>query len=109
MTLIRGRSHFHKKCSFVTFFDSFSLLQLDKKLFDQLVGPPRANLLIVVILATALFIPKYTKKELLQIFETVLEAWASTTFKKFWNKPLKAHSLDMYYEKSHMECYNFYQ
>ena len=60
-------------------------LELDEELFGKLTGPPRLSL--AVISATALFVPKYTKKDLQRILKTVLEARAPTTSENLEDKP----------------------
>ena len=55
---------------------------------------------------------KYSAEDLQQIFKTVLEAKAPTpAFQPDgpWEKLFKAQVPDLYYRKTHMECYNFCQ
>ena len=71
-----------------------------------------ASFTITFVAATS--IPKYSKDDLQQIFKVVLEALAlalapaPVISKVLWEK-LKANFLDVYREKSHMDCYNFCQ
>ena len=109
MTLVWGCRCPCKKWPSVTFFDSFLSLELGDKLFDQLIGHPGANLPIAIILSIAFLVPKHIKKDLQRIFKIVLEVQASTTSKKSQDKFLKARFPNMYHDKSHMKCYNFYQ
>lgn len=53
--------------------------------------------------------PQYTVDNLQQIFKTILKAQTLTILEDPWYKPLKAYLLDIYYGKSLIECYNFYQ
>ena len=63
-------------------------------------------------------VPKYSKDNLQRIFKAVLEAWVSAPAPALASAPvvsemprekLKARFLDVYCEKSHMDCYNFCQ
>lgn len=85
------------------------LSELGDKLFNQFAGPVRAKLPIAVIPAATSTVCKYIKKDLQRILKTVLEVQAPTASKEPWDKSLKARSLDIYCEKFHIECYNFYQ
>ena len=53
-------------------------------------------------------VAKYTEENLQRIFKTILKARALPSDGPR-EKPLKARSPDIYYGKSHMECYNFCQ
>ena len=53
-------------------------------------------------------VAKYTEEDLQRILRTVLEARAPPS-DGVREKSLKAKSPDVYYGKSHMECYNFCQ
>ena len=55
-----------------------------------------------------LLMAKYIEKDLQQILKAVLEAQVPASNKPL-EKLLKARSPDVYYGKSHMECYNFCQ
>ena len=79
----------------------------------------KAKLLIAIAPATAINVPKYFEDDLQQILKTILEAQtpasapvpvpALAPSEEPQDKPLMARSLDAYYEKSHMDCYNFCQ
>lgn len=73
MILVQDRGRLCKKRFSIILFDSFSSLKLDDKLFNQSVGPLGANFSIVVNFAIAFPTPKYTKKDIQQIFKIVLE------------------------------------
>lgn len=105
MTLIQGRDHLHRERLSIALFDSFSLFELEDKLFNPFARPLKANLLIAVVLATIFLVFKYIKKDLQGIFKTILEVWAPTTSQEPRDKPLKACPPDLYY----MEYYNFCQ
>lgn len=62
---------------------------------------------LAIASAAAFVISKYIEENLQQIFQTILKVRAPTTSKEPWNKPLKAHSLNVYYRKSHIEYKNF--
>ena len=51
---------------------------------------------------------KYTEEDLQQILKAVLEAQVPA-FDEPREKLWKARTHDLYYGKSHMECYNFCQ
>ena len=95
MTLIQGRGcpcrkHISKKSS--------PLPELDYN---------KAPVDSPISLSTPL-VAKYTKEDLQKIFRTILEAQASSSDRPY-EKQLKARSPEIYYGKSHMECYNFCQ
>ena len=52
-------------------------------------------------------VAKYTEEDLQRIFKTVLKAQFPPSYGPR-EKPLKARLSDVYRDKSHMECYNFY-
>lgn len=54
------------------------------------------------------FIAKYMEENLQKILKTVLKACAPLSDRPC-KKPLKVRSLDVYYNKFHIEWYNFYQ
>lgn len=64
MISVQGFGRFRKKRSFVALLDSSPTLESDDKLFDELAGPVKASLLIIVVLATTPFVPKYTIEDL---------------------------------------------
>lgn len=104
ITLVWGRGCLYKQCFFVVLFNFFFFFGSEDELsnqpasFSSLFSLPKPNLSIV-----ELFIPKYTKKNLQQILKTVLEAWAPIIFKESQDRPLKAWSLDIYYDQSYIE------
>ena len=110
MTSVQGRGCPRRKHFFVTLPDSFSLPK--SKFFKQPARPlrPKSS-------ATDTDVPKYSKDNLQQILKTVLEAQAPAsvpvlacaTSEKPQDKPLKARSPKIYYEKSYMDFYNFCQ
>ena len=121
MTSVRGCSYPHQERFsviplFVTSFDSFSPFKLGDKLSDQLARPPRIKPPVANASITATSIPKYSKDNLQRILKAVLEvrtlapalALALATSAEPQNK-LKAFAPDVYCEKFHMDCYNFYQ
>lgn len=71
MTSVQNRGRCRRELLSIAFFDSFLPPQLDNKLSNQIPGPPRLQLAIV-LLAT-LFVPKYTKKDLQWILKIILE------------------------------------
>ena len=79
MTLVQGRSRLRKERLSVALFDSFSPPKLGDELSNQPNKSLKVNFPIVIVFATALSAPKYTKKDLQRIFKTVLEAQTSTT------------------------------
>ena len=76
---IRDRVRICRERLSVPLSDFFLPLELDNNLSDQPVGPPRANLSIIVILTAAPPIPKYNRENLQQILKIILEARVSTT------------------------------
>ena len=57
----------------IAFFNSFLPLELDNKLFDQLIGLLGANRPVNIIFASISFVLKYIKEDLQRILKTVLE------------------------------------
>ena len=117
MTLVQGRSRPCRECPSVALLDSSP--SLESEFFEQPAGYWRAKLLITVVSVTATDVSIYIKNDLQQIFKTILEAGGPAlapalapvpaTSEEPWDKLLKARSPDVYYEKSHMDCYNFCQ
>ena len=107
MTSVRGCGRPRRERSSVVSSDSSPPPESGDKLFDEPARPQGANLPIAVVPTAAPPVPKYTEEDLQRILKTVLEARAPTTSEEPWDKPLKAHSPDVYRRKSHMECYNF--
>lgn len=104
---VQGRSCSYRERLFVALSDSSLPPELDEKLSNQLVRPPGPYFAIVPT-ATSLIL-KDTKKDLQQIFNTVLQVQALTTFEKPQNKLLKARSPNVYCERFYIEYYNFCQ
>ena len=126
MTSVRDRGRLRHERSSATPSvappDSSIFPESDDKLSDQPAGPLGTKSPIANTLAAAINIPKYPEDDLQQILKTVLEARVSTPapvlaptpapapatiVAKILRKKLKAHSPDIYYKKSHMDCYNF--
>ena len=112
MTSVRGRGRPRRERLSVTPHDSSPPPK--SEFSEQPVGPSGAKPPVTVIPATN--VPKYSKDDLQRIFKTVLEARApaptSTPAPVVSEVPqdkLKARSLNIYCEKSHMDCYNFCQ
>ena len=82
MTSVQSRGCLRQERLFVApsvaLFGSFPPAESDDNISDQLAEPPKANLPVAVILATALPVPKYTKKDLQRILKIVLEARTPT-------------------------------
>ena len=94
--------------------DSFPASKLSDELSDQSARPSRTKSLAYAPTA-ATSVPKYSKDDLQRIFKAVLEARACAPTpapvvisKMPWEK-LKAYSPNVYYVKSHIDCYNFCQ
>ena len=114
MILVQGCSYICRERFSVVLPDSFLSPKL--KFAKQPTGPLRPK-----SPTTTTDVSKYSKDDLQQIFKTVLEvqapmstsapipALAAAAFEKPRNKPLKARSPNVYYAKSHMDCYNFCQ
>ena len=71
---------------------------------------------LVLPFVSANLTAKYSKKDLQRIFQTVLEAKAPASAPQplvFLDgpceRPLKVRFPDLYYNKTHIKCYNFYQ
>ena len=96
MTSIRGRGHPCRE--YASEGPPRSSLPSESSQDEALVNPP----------AVEPPIAKYTEEDLQRIFRTVLEARAPPS-DGACEKPLNARSPDVYYGKSHMECYNFCQ
>ena len=107
MISLQGHSRPWRKHLFTQFLDSSSPLQLDDKLSDQ--STKFLEPYFAVVLAATTLVLKYTKEDLQRILEIVLEARSPITFEKSQDKPLKANSPDMYYNKSYRKYYNFCQ
>lgn len=73
MTLVQSYGCPYRKHPSVALSDSFLFPELGDNLSNQSAKPLEINLLIVVVFAIALFIFKYTKEDLQQIFKTVLK------------------------------------
>lgn len=80
---------------------------MDDKLSNQSAG--LLGLDLTVIFTAALFILKYTKKDLQWFLKTVLETQTPTNSEESQDKSLKACFLDIYCGKSYIKCYNFCQ
>ena len=89
------------------------------ELFDQPAGSSGAKPLANTPAAVT-SVPKYSEDDLQQILKAVLEAWAPIStlvpapvpafvVSKVPREKLKARFPDVYYEKSHMDYYNFCQ
>ena len=110
MTSVQGRNYLCQKRFFIAPPDFF--LPPKSEVSKQLNRPLGSK-----SSAIATNISKYSKDDLQQIFKTVLEAQtpaptptpALTASEEPQDKLLKARSLDVYCEKSHIDCYNFYQ
>ena len=76
---------------------------------NQPIGPLGAKFPVTVILAATPVVLKYIEKDLQRIFKTIPEAQAPTNSEEPRDKHLKARFPDVYHEKFHMECFNFYQ
>ena len=94
--------------------DSFLPLESSDKLSAQPVGPSVTKPPVADTPVAATNVPKYSEDDLQRIFKAVLETQtpasasvpAPVVFEIFREK-LKACSSDVYYGKSHMDCYNF--
>ena len=119
MTPVQGCKRPRRECPSIApsiALSDFSLpSNLDNKLSEQLAEPSRRKPPITIAITN---IPRYSKDDLQRIFRTVLEARApnlipTTTPAPFVSEAprdkVKARSMDKYYEKSHMDCYNFCQ
>lgn len=74
--------------------------------YDKLsVDSPIADLVVSLFRP---FIAKYTKKNLQKIFKIILKTQAFL-FNRSCKKSLKARLPNIYFDKCHIECYNFYQ
>ena len=111
MTSVWDHSHFRWKHPSIAPLNSpLPPPKSREKLSNQPTGPLGAKLLVSVVPTASLVVRKYIKEDLLQqIFKTVLEAQTFIIFKNLWNKPLKAHSPDVYCKKSYIKYYNFCQ
>ena len=96
--------------------DSFPSSELGDKLSDQPTRFLRIKPPIADAPTTTTTVPQYFENNLQQIFKAVLEARTLTSaliltsvISEVLRKKLKAHSLDVYCEKFHMDCYNFCQ
>ena len=96
MTFIWGHRRPHRKC---TSEGLFGFLSPPETSHDKTpANPPAVEPLIT----------KYTEEDLQRILRTIFEARAPLSDGTH-EKPLKAKSLDVYFGKSYMECYNFCQ
>ena len=116
MTPVRGRGCPRQERPFVVPSVAPSVAPLDSfPLFESEIFKPLDGLLRLKSPA-ATNIPRYFEDNLQQIFKAILEAQAPTptptptsVVSKVLRKKLKACGLDVYREKSHMDCYNFCQ
>lgn len=107
MTPIRGRGRFQRERFSIALPNSFSSPQ--SEFFKQPAGPLGAKFPDAVIPTATFAIPKYVEEDLQQILKIVLEVWTLATSEEPQDKLLKARSLNVYYERSYIECYNFCQ
>ena len=113
MTSVRGRERSFAVLS-VALIDSFPPSELGDKLSNQPVWSLGTKPLVVNTPIATISVLKYSKDDLQRIIKAVLKAWAPTLAstpiiaKVPWKK-LKVCSPDVYYEKSHIDCYNFCQ
>ena len=125
MTSVQGRKCLHWECLSVAPSiapsDSFSPPKSGDKLSDQPAGPSRAKPLANANPAATIVL-KYSEDDLQQILKAILKAWAPVSvfipapasnpapmISEMPREKLKAHSPDVYYGNSHMDCYNFCQ
>ena len=133
MTLVQGHGHSRRKHSSaapsVAPFDSFPSSESGDELSNQPSRLLRAKPLVANAFATT-SVPKYSENDLQRIFKTVFEAQAPVPAPSFVSalasvlaptpvlapapivakaprEKLKAHSPEVYYGKSHMDCYHF--
>lgn len=103
MTSIRGHKHFCKKHIFEGLLESSSLpkSRYDKLSVDFFIVDPIVDFL-------KFFITKYIEEDLQKILRMVLKTRVFFS-NKLNEKSLKARLPDIYYNKSYIEYYNFYQ
>ena len=95
MTSIRGHGHPCRE-------------RISESLLESLPPPEPSHDETPVNLLAEPPVAKYIEEDLQRIFRTVLKTRVSS-FHSLREKPLKAKLPDVYYGKSHIECYNFCQ
>ena len=116
MILVRGRGH---RCQeYLSVAPSVALHNSSppskSEFSEQPDGPSGAKPLVIVV--PTIDVPKYSKDDLQRIYKTILEAQAPAPIpalafvvSEVPRDKLKARSLNIYCEKSHMDYYNFCQ
>lgn len=123
MLLFYGQGCYHKKQALIAHLRSlkniFIIPSRDNKLITFYI-PLHALFLLLYLgfligssnlgsLSITSQVLKYSKNDFQQIFKMVIEARVLTpkTFDKSQKRFFKAKVLDIYWNKSHIDCYNF--